>query len=360
MQKISLILLCTIGFVSACNKEQSYEIQHIDNTVLNNAEWSLFDTCSMGGDFLLAESFYPCNDSMCIIVNQKKENEPFLLVYNRKKESISKQMLVCGKGHEEALSFHDILFENNLLSACDYVTRREFFINVDSLLRYPNYQIECHSNLPFCGVLNFSKFNGKIIGENFNRFKNEELKINQDYPRLFYCDDSTPENYIMKDGDYDLFNINNGGQIVVNEKRQKILYANRTQPIIEISDAKLNIIKEIYFDKLEGIDYVIFKNKLIYKKRLPVTFASSCKNEKYVYLFYVNNFWDAIKNDLNNGLYYILKLDWDGNVVNCYKTDHYLYSLSYLYESGTDSGHLYATIHDDEGDSWLVKFKNID
>ena len=237
----------------------------------------------------------------------------------------------------------------------DIAMQQLVLLDIDSLISEKEYTIPKYQ-ITYASGLTFGLFHGDLLAENPNCFKSEELGIELESNRFIKCNHENTYSLDLPDCEYNAINVTNGGHILTNEEKGILCYANLSASVIELYDKELNLTKKITGPINNPIEYVVGNNNfIVFKGRIPYAYFSACSNNDYIYLSYVNAYWDQIQESQNQGEYYIFKMDWEGNVVKTFKTNYLLNSLTCLTSEQTKQDILYGTIECEDGTVKLMR-----
>lgn len=345
-------------FATSCTNKSTKSVETTEWTtsILQNAVPIEVDTIDLKRDFPCAEKLYYYSDSIIIAKNSRTENNYYYEFYNPQKDSIYKKCLRVGRGRDEAVMIgYSPSLSRNLLITGDMGKKQLFVFNVDSACSMNEYQPRKYNGFPFCGVLSTAFLNNTILMENPYFFSCKELGIEPVGTRFLIIDEEKNSIKNMPDYDVNTFNVNNSNIILTNEKEGIICFAHTAQSFIEFYDKDLNLIKRIDGPTNLPIEYKKKKDGLTFSKKVPYSYLKATSSDKYIFLFYVGNYYESIMNDINNHTYHIMQLDWHGNLIKTYKIDSYVEALSCAYDTSLGQEILYASIQDNDGTSKLLK-----
>ncbi len=354
MNKIILIVLTLLIVGCSGRKEKTFSETHLPETVLKEAEQAVFDTISLPENFYEAKEFYVYNDSIALKLNRKHEGVHFLEIFNWKSGRIIKKMLKMGNGHKEVLSLEVYLQQNGKLVAIDYYKKQIAVMDVDSVISDSLYGFPIEKEIPF-GISMIMPYQDDYLIENPYRYIDRKADIVQDEPGLLSTEEL--QKSYEKKYQYNTANVATVGRLLTNEHLGRILHAASSQSILEVYDSTRTLLRVIdgpvnlkpayYIDKENG-------NEVIFSKQIPYAYLDGCAGKRYVYLSYLGQFQHADEETLANKDCYILKFDWDGQLIKCLKTPFYILSLSVLSdEKGNDR--LFATVQNDQGEPMLLR-----
>ncbi len=358
MNKV-LCFFSVLALFANCTKPSDFELETVSlpAEILDNAVPIQADTFKITAEFPVAECYYVYNDSILIVQNYGRPDNYFLELYNYKENRIVKKVLTQGKGPKEVLTLSPTpqFFGSKMVSG-DIAMQQLLIIDIDSLLSNNDYEIPKYP-IMFAGGLSFGLFQGDLIAENPNCFKSEALGIELNPNRFITCNhEKNAYSLDLPDCAYNAINVTNGGNILSNDDKGVLCYAHKSESLIEFYDKERRMTKKITGPSSRPNDYHIDENKfIIFKGHIPYSYFSACSNSDYIYLFYANVYWDEIEKGANKGVYYIFKMDWNGQIIKTYKTNYLLHSLRCINSEQTKQDMLFGRIITDEGNPSIIK-----
>lgn len=304
-------------------------------------------------DNTLINKYIVISDSIVILVNSPKAGN-FIDIYDQISGTIIKSYFDVGEGPDEML-FCDIFSDGHEIVATDYIRNRFSQFNIDSLI-YTSFNPEFITYPYSIGVTSHPiKFNDSIILVNPFSYINKQARINQNLPRLLkvkvnqqeFADLAAPSLYTQ------------------NVSQAKILYNKYTNEIwefpygkseIAIYDVTLNKKKTIRINTEVADDANVYikdistGKKVLYKDGYPLAFTNIAisPDNKSIFICLVGRLITKNMQESDCAVY-LLKMNWDGKILDSYYVPNFIYSLS-VKESG-----IYATIDDNEENRILVK-----
>ena len=338
------LLLISLMLAYSCIGKESVSVVVLDQSIKKNAKEITGDTIEYDSH-IMADEYYIMDDSILIIFNDTHHADCFFEFYNTNNGQLLKRYLFRGNGHNELVNiiayYNDgYLYVNGFMN--------NVFVKVDcrQLLTDPlynpafvNYTAYTQNLIPFDDE--------SFIYENAYCFSDPSIHVNQDVPRLLLTNKkSGKEKY-----KYDTYNVT-GGIIMLNKPGNRIVYASKRFPFIEIYNTRLEMLKKIKGPDELDVKYHINEknNEIIFKGVIPQTFMRYAYNKDHFYLAYKGVLSNNPNKNLNT---WIFKFNWNGDVI-----DSYLYrgSIECLSISN-DEEYLYVTTHDALGVPALVKIQ---
>ena len=153
-----------------------------------------------------------------------------------------------------------------------------------------------------------------------------------------------------EDGKYLTLNIS-AGILISNKEKDRILYFDRFDDLLEVYDYSLNIIRKITGP--DNVQPVFTFPKNIDENNIPMqsggfcnTYLCACSDGSDVYAAYLG------MSDDSDSLYtYLINFDWDGNYKGAYRIN----GVIYYYMTYSD-GYIYAAVTDNNGITRLTRF----
>lgn len=297
---------------------------------------------------ITAENVYVWNDSIAVVKNIEDQKEHKLLeIYNINNGSLLWDAFVKGNGPGEILICNAYLRNDSIL--IDDFSRYRFTVfpitaplsNPDFMPELTPYSIQTQALWPY---------RGRLLALNPHCFTNGQLGIDYDRNRFIVSDSS----YNYKDHktyEYDTHNLT-AGNLSISYKNDRIVYASSLQPVIEIFDTDLNLLKRISGPELpHKTEYAAYNNALFHKNEAPNTYTCQCSNSEFIYLSFIGDFTSRDKkyDDLDTWLF---KFDWNGNFIDSYHIGHPIKSMSL----SADGNSIYIFGSNDEGNNALYKY----
>lgn len=300
--------------------------------------------------FLYAKEFLVYDDSILIVLNKKHTDGFFLEFYNLSHQKSMRKMYRLGNGPTEMLSAK-IYLNKDTLNVTDYVKGQVAFVNMDSVVKNPLY-----NPLPIKHQVNGSyhaiAYKDSFLLENPYCFADKRIGIEQNAPRFIVTDGKRPYTYATN---YKYYTRNVvAGSIISNYFKQKIVYACMNSSRIEIYDTALRLQKIIEGPIRLEADYSVSNeydnNEVIFKTNIPYAYLDYCVDDDYLYLTY---FGDVLPHNRNMKDYpnWILKYDWEGNLIKSYFLDGYILAIS----KGSAKECLYIAVMNDDDVPLLLK-----
>ena len=270
------------------------------------------------------------NDSLFITRNIENQEIGFVTIYDKDFNEI-RSFFKYGNGANEVLS-PDVLLYNDRVLVNDHGKGQMAWVDIDSVVNDSNYKPELYpysDKHVFVGTLCADK--SFILCDNFF-FKDEALGIDQGTSRLIRTDGKTSLIESAKHG-YFTLDVTGQGYIVANKDESRFMYADKDKSLIEFYDADLNLEKVIEGPVVFPIEYKLRPMPMTdvplvaYKNGHPMAYRGCCIDDDYIYLNYIGDYSET-KDEGKELTSYILKIDWDGNVIKTYSFPHELWHIS--------------------------------
>lgn len=309
-------------------------------------------------DELIYANCFLVYDSLLITRNHNKSLQPLIEIRSLKNGMLLRSLFNKGEGPDELLMAQLYLSEN-ILTIKDMMKGKVCFMNLDSIAINTNYIPKLYNYNKNFHVLNQLNDSCMVMLSAY-KYTNKKLGINIDLPRLEMAKfGDTNITWSPSDFKCTPFNVTNG-HIATSLKHKRALYASAESPILELYNDKLHLLKTIRIpDSFEDKLNIIKEDDgyIVYKRVLPMSFACCGTINDCFYLLYSGYAYDVTtfnpaKNKDDKYFPLILKFDMEGNLLNTYKTDRYIFRLS----MSKDEKAAYATGFDENGEYALYKY----
>ena len=355
-----LLLLTALLLSVACNNPPTYQEDTLKENVLSEAEPLHSEIVALPDTlFEAAKRFYVYHDSMLIALNDKRENAFFIDVYDMATFEKTASFYRYGNGNGEMLSA-SVMMNGHTAFINDFKKAQYAFIPLGRLkagqLGEKDIAVKRHH---IHGAPTVAPYKNGVMTENpycfYDKSTHVKQGVEQGVPR-FICPSDDTELTEDNSYDYNPRNVAVDGRILCKSDGSGFAYARFGQSAIEFYDADLNLKKIVYGPRLLPIKYSEFsmdgvkQKQVIYDHKIPYSYLASTCDDDYVYCTYVGEFFEK-ETDIEHMKSYILKYDWEGRLVGCYSTDHYITALS----KGMDKHTFYASTYNGEGVTILVK-----
>lgn len=334
-----IVIIMGMLFFSCTANRNGIPITYLDDNIKDTAAVLLQESVNFNVPISTAD-LYIWNDSIAIVRNMVVSDTWFLELYDLRDNRLLRHFLRHGNGPGEMLEIN-FIFNNDTIVIEDFQKDNITAIPVHKAVNDDTFK----PNLRPISVWSQYKlpFKGKLLALNPYRFINKDYGINNDGPRFIVSD----SNYVYKEKkhyEYNTFNVSYSS-FFISFANDRIVYVCKSEPVLELYDTSLNLIKEILGPEMQSRQkYKIEENgNVCFLNTIPYAYSSFCYNDDYFYVCY-NGDYLSYKNDFDSSLLksWIFKFDWDGNFIDSYYIDHYVKSMSlsndgrYIYAFGTD------------------------
>lgn len=343
MNKLLYILLVCLVSLQSCAKKENQTFV-LNPSIKNNATAIYGDTIEYN-TLVMAEEYYIMDDTVLLVFNDTRHSDFFFEFYNLNSGELIKRFLNRGNGHRELVDviayYNDgFLFVNGFMNKTFVTVDCRRLLN-DSLYEptFAEYSVYSQNLIPVDDNL--------FIYENAYCFSEPSINVTQDAPRLLFSNDEADGNRYK----YDTFNVT-GGIIMRNKNLDRVIYASKRFPYIEIYNSKLELIRRISGPDELDVKYFINEknNEIIFKGVIPNTFVRSTYNADHLYFVYKGKLSNDLDHDTDT---WIFKFDWEGRILDSY---FYNGSIECLSVSNKED-FLYVTTYDSLGIPALVKLR---
>lgn len=303
---------------------------------------------TMNFDFpVTAVNIFIVNDSLAVVHNAEQTDRRLVEIYNLNSGALAWEYFSKGNGPEEILMGRSGMFNDTLLLE-DFMRDRFVMVPVDRIVSGESFKPEFHNYSVI--TPRFIPFKGKLLAINPNRFIDKHAGINNDGNR-FILTDSSFSYQESRDYQYETSNVTNGN-ILVSYENDRVIYYSANQPLIEVYDTDLNLLRTISGPELPTKpELSLIGPMVIYSNGQPYAYTRSCSNSKHVYIAYIGEFSTAEKKHDEYDTR-IFKFDWNGNFIDSYLIDIYVTGLSLSEDGGT----LYVFGREHDGTDVLKKY----
>lgn len=354
-RNLSFVILFIL-FVSCNNRKYdlSFHEKCLNKDVLDSSKVLVVDSIIYDSIFASSKGILVFDDSLFVVKKRNISKASLIdIITKNKKKLIS--LFKYGNGNHELLSA-DISIRDRYLVVNDII--RSQFINIcmDSLLHNSSYipQIIKYETQGITGVE--IDEDGYIVYVNPFFFHEEELNINQGKHRLISTRKNEDEsNFEYK---YDTWNVGGDGILIANIDKNKFMYASKNFSVLELYDKFLNLKTRVTGPISLHPNYSLIPLKeeddiqVTFKDKIPYSYLDCCSDSYYVYFLYIGDFLSD-SHGVEDFKSYILKYDWDCNLINTYIYDGFLYTIS----KGEQDNVFYSTFEREDGNMSLLKLK---
>lgn len=303
-------------------------------------------------------------DTLALVNYWSNDRQYLVDIYNLKDKKVVKRIAKNGAEDDSFLStqIQHRNSSNNDFLIKDITKRIVAEYNIDSLLG-SDFYMPSYFNIPsfekdveFYGNDSLVLFNSYYL-----EIDNKPLNKRSDSPIMFLKKNTaSKENSLRLDKYFtpEYFTPNvTGSTILINPNNKDIWLVDDTFDKISIYNNKRVLTKEIKGDGLNSLSYAVLEsdNSVFVKDRKYYrSYYPSVSTKNHVYLLYIGVQGLDLNTTSVERPCYILKMDWDGNLKNVYKTNEYIYQISI----STDEKVLYGTSVNKFGESAsLIEYK---
>lgn len=307
-------------------------------------------------DSIYPSRYYMYADSVLIVENKRGAGH-FLDFYGTHSKKLIASRIPYGEGPDEWL-FTQMYFEGDCMHITDYVKRRFCKLDIHKVLTDSMYKpqffdfpreiiMTCPPNL----------LGDSIVGVNPFHYVNHHMGVDQRPPHLFFIT-GNPDHYPDIE-DYEFMTANvSQGLMGVNSHLRKAFFASFDASSIEFYNGKLDLEKQVLGPvQLPETELGISTSKehefreLTYNRDgRPEAYNTYTLLNDTLYFTYTGAYrrWGDTK-DFSS---YILKFDWEGNLLQTYKAP---VEISTISVSPKEPDTFYGTMEDEEGNPKPVK-----
>lgn len=359
-----LLISISIGsLLFSCSKNRSGIDTIILTTSFEESSRPVSSThINLEKEFIYAKQYYIYNDSILIVVNKPSRENKFIELWNMKGHNIVGSYFTLGNGPGEMLLVQARL-DGNTLIVRDIQKGQVSFLEIDSILFNDNYEVKVIKHEMMTPDINRDQF-GNLIYENPFCFTNKEYSIDNDVNSRFLIGDESFQDKSINNYRFNTFNISQG-ILVSKSDKSKYFHCSYYHPYIEIYDKNLMMLRKIIIDDddLKKQEFITTNSEnssftnVAFSTTIPYAFRGICASENYVFVSYIGKLYAPTLADLTSpypksiNTSYIMKFDWDGNLIDSYKYDGYINSISI----GSDESTIYATSYNEDAVPILIK-----
>lgn len=298
-------------------------------------------------EHIYARRFYVLGDSLLVIENKPSDKVPFIELCAFPSGETRSRFLRRGNGPGEMLMIDTFLDAGRIL-VHDFQRERYFSFAPDSCLRgfFPKDIIDL-LHAPKCPyALEYEP--GKLLLLNPSCFESEQLKIKNQSTRFYVYDyENQTMLYGKGKGKYDTYNVSQGW-IMASKDKDRIVFASLMYPMVEIYDYGLNPIRRFIWEEEFIPKYKVDEYGVSFqKKKGCLAFGSIACHGGDLYLTFTGSYYRG-ENKMKS---HIVKMNWEGEILNVYRTPVYISRLSFSQEGNV----FYASGYDEEAVPQLYK-----
>ncbi len=289
-----------------------------------------------------------------IIAENSKAYPYYFGIYNLKTKDLLVEFAMRGKGPGEFLSAKYLsntydYTNKEYFHIVDVVSQKVSIFNLDSLLNFKDDYSPSQFKLPD-GMMNFSPLtNGSYVFYNSFFLDNKQYSNQNDQIFLF---DIRSEKLHIENFKYFTPNVSSA-YVLVSRDRDRIFIADGHKDVIDIYNKELQHIQTIkgpdFFDPQV---FLRFSNQISFMPGTEDGGYYPCYSTKdFVYLIYRGP-KDLHNPEIEWPPVEVFKFDWNGNPIDRYVLDRFIYTISV----SSDEKEIYGTSYNSIGDPVLVRF----
>lgn len=351
MDKLFGIFLLSLIFVCCTNTPKTINDEEIPRQVVDSASTMVVDTIFSADKYVQADAFFVYEDSILVILNKRATNTFLLEFRDLVTGNLIRKCFRYGNGPDEMLSIIASL-NGNILTVNDYVKKQVAIIDMDSVKgkAYKVHPLQHRTSSPFAVW-----YKENFVLENPYCFREKESKFYQEAPRFIVTNGK--EMYKEQEKyKYYTWNVSCSGQIIVDSSKNRVVYASFLQPVIEIYDDKLTLLKSLRGPVEQATKYVVDEeeglSEVLVKGEIPYNYLGYCTDTSSFYVTYSGAMDE--NGEVEKYPVYILQFDWDGNLKKCMSVGRYVSNISKSQEKST----FYGTALNKDNNPFLIKMKN--
>lgn len=319
-------------------------VDSIPDSVFDRAEVLLpsgeLDYKPSGGE----SQIYVFGDTLLLVCEKLSEAGRLFTVLNLKTgEDLTPDSLFL-YGAEDGKLMPSIVYRHrDTLLISDVVKRDIYLISVDDLLAGR----KCP---PLASDIKWSAnkilpYRGRLLFLNSECFPEVSEEYHKDGPRFAYTDSSY--NYEAPQSMYSTLSVVTG-EYDINWSKGRIIFGDDDVNRIEVYDTDLKLLRILMGRNRFMPEYACVQNRdgyiFAYTGEICQAYRAVVSTDEFAYLLYMDSVWIEDE-DRDSFCSYVLKMDWNGNIVTSYRIGAYVKSLSV---SENDSC-LYAFCLDEHG-----------
>lgn len=377
---IAIVTIISCTLVSCVSNDSSNDgVRNItvDQSVLDSATVLVIDSTEQRFEKMRDALMLVYHDSIIIANNRKPEyREPLISIYElRKRVHHLIDYIPFEVNDDEMLAFSMNIIGDELFTYDGFYTRNYCTIGLRKPLVQADQLRFIPSGIEERGVVAIPYHDGLLV-ENPQCYDNEMVGIHNEVSRFLYykhgkCQNpQEPTEFLVED-------INTGADIHYNRTRGRACYLSHHQPFMELYDDSLHLLQRITFQsEAVGDISVGAPKRTMHQKRNSDDsrmsakfdetkrvvgasnkmhgFLCSASDENHLYLVYCGK---RLSFDYHTFQTYIIVMDWEGKMVNTYRYDRWIHSISPSSEPSTFYFTIYA--NDDANDATMKLVKVI-
>lgn len=265
------------------------------------------------------------DDTLLVAIDHLGEKKFIVIDLNSGKE-ISR-LGEKGRGPKEFYSPQFVINDNTIIKDSSYLSvydsnlMRFFHIDFNKLVYDSTYRIPSQIfPVKIIGCTNLNLLKDKIIGKSSTTEDSGAFFIYDTQNERQTWADYYPRRGNLKPGTYNyLYNVN----LAANEATHKIICGMTFMDIVTVYDTTGHLIKSYKFS--ENTTFDIDSDTQMVKYDAPVYLPHIYSTRNHCYFLRIG--YDTGSLDARKDGTTLIKLDWEGNIVNSYKINEYLYGF---------------------------------
>ena len=361
MKNFACVFFVPLFLLFSCsdNHVSRPEEATLSQDVKTNARELVVETIGLAESLFRAKEFDVYHDSILIVTNKAGDETPFLEFYRLNSQERVRGFFRKGNGPSEMLDVHTVI-HNGKVVVHDYIKNTYCQVDIDSAVNVAGYAPQPLKDLPkgamTTSLTAFSDDSLLLWNPYYFVDERQNISNNVTKPFKFLKKSETPENF-WGNHEYFTFNVSQG-LMGVNSHLRKAFFASFDASSIEFYNGKLDLEKQVLGPvQLPETELGISTSKehefreLTYNRDgRPEAYNTYTLLNDTLYFTYTGAYrrWSDTKEFPS----YILKFDWEGNLLQTYKAP---VEISTISASWNEPDTFYGTIKDEEGNPKPVK-----
>lgn len=335
----------------------------IERAELDSATMLVVDSTQTFDNLPNANQMLVYQDSILVVSNRNPGyGKPIISLYNlNAKMRHFADYIPQGTGIDEMLACRLTIIGDNLFVYDSYYTGSYCDISLKRPLQTANTLHLSYSGIQEHGSA-VAPFNNGLLVENPQCYNNDDAGIHNNVPRLLYYENGRCRTQQPKTT-FQVADINTGADILTNSSNHRVCFVSYRQPIVEIYDDSLNLIRNLMFpssykqkiykmtpqstmhqshnrsEKGNGMSATFQKTQRVVGAGSQLhAFLCSAADEEYIYLVYCGKKFDYAFHTFPT---YIAVLDWNGYLIETYRFNRWIQSIS----PSSQAGKFYLTVY---------------
>ena len=349
MKEKLLLFLVIISILFSCKENVASDdcVVLLPETIKKGAISLKSEVIEFKESNIHASEYFVYNDSVFILCNYST-NEEALNVYSYPSLKRIADFIPFGKGPGE-ISSAKYFIRNESIMVFDPNVRVNSILHIDSLLNENYKPIFNNHGIYIAAYDEYSK--DSLVVANPYCFEDDESGIMNEADRLVIINKNNKLNELEVYGKHEYLTQSvTLGSVLSNKTKNCIIFADHNNTKLEFYDYDLNLKKHIkILDELD-IKYDISSYDRMVLGTSVYGITNTYKEDEFFYVSYVGSKCDRLKprSDYDT---WILKFDWDGNLIKSYHYDKLI--IAFTVSNVKDT--FYATTYDSDDLYILVK-----